>query len=171
MGIINHERRCAPVIDHHSDPAEQPQSQSSFLEMEDEKSFDHHPWREPRPSPSKRSRPSNEEEREKHVAFSFLEVREYNQVLGDHPCCTVGPPVSLGWDYTESPKVHVEVYEASRAPCRARGAPRLSCEARNEIVSQTASPSDVRRVQRRLSRERCCDNKTIKTFFGASVTE
>ncbi len=31
----------------------------------------------------------------KHVAFSDIEIRKYPVILGDHPECCLGPPVSL----------------------------------------------------------------------------
>lgn len=164
MGVSNHER-SSPVI-------EDNEQQASFLEMEDDSYLEQHPWRHAKtqqrqPPPPERS--LSDENDQKHVSFASLEIREYNQVLGDHPCCTVGPPVSLGWDYTESPKVNVEAYEATRPRRRTRQSLRLSFKARREILSEVASDADVRRVQRRLSRERCCDNRTIKTFFGTAA--
>jgi hypothetical protein len=31
----------------------------------------------------------------KHVSFGDLEVRKYPVILGDHPECSMGPPVSI----------------------------------------------------------------------------
>ena len=162
MGVSNHDR-SSPVID--SDPSKE----SSFLKMEDDTYVDQ-PWRKapaPRQSPPKRSRSHNDDG--KRVSFSDLHIREYTQVLGDHPCCSIGPPVSLGWDYTDSPRVAVEQYEATRPRRRDRRALRLSWDKRREILSEVPE-GDVRRVQRRLNRERCLDNKAIKSFFSTATT-
>lgn len=35
---------------------------------------------------------------EKHVSFATLEFRQYDIILGDHPNCSVGPPVSFRID-------------------------------------------------------------------------
>jgi hypothetical protein len=37
----------------------------------------------------------------KSVRFGKCLVRSYSQVLGDHPCCATGCPLTLGWDYQE----------------------------------------------------------------------
>lgn len=34
------------------------------------------------------------------VQFDSLQIRTYPQILGDHPCCSSGLPLSLGWEYT-----------------------------------------------------------------------
>lgn len=170
MGISSHDR-SSPVIDHST---EQQLQQAQHQDMEP---YHHnHPWRQESKRQQPESTPESSQDEDKHVSFDTLSIREYSQVLGDHPCCTVGPPVALGWDYTESPKTTVERYEATRAPARrSRTNLRLSLDDRKEIVSDTASDRDVRRVQRRLSRERCCQTKTMQSFFGtkaaASVTE
>mmetsp|Transcript_7343 Transcript_7343/g.21346 ORF Transcript_7343/g.21346 Transcript_7343/m.21346 type:complete len:271 (+) Transcript_7343:228-1040(+) len=46
------------------------------------------------------------------VSFGNCEIRTYLQVLGDHPCCTEGCPIQLGWSYTEEKSVKVDDYES-----------------------------------------------------------
>lgn len=48
------------------------------------------------------------------VTFDNIEVREYSVVLGDHPSCTSGPPVSIGWSYNEGIVIGVDEYENLR---------------------------------------------------------
>lgn len=72
------------------------------------------------------SRNDNPEERatpapkmKRNVSFSNVEFREYNVTLGDNPCCSSGPPVSLGWEYkTEHKVMHLDRYETERQPRR-----------------------------------------------------
>ena len=52
------------------------------------------------------------------VSFSNLEIREYNIALSDHPDCSYGPPIQLGWEYCEQDPVSVDVYEENRSPRR-----------------------------------------------------
>jgi hypothetical protein len=47
------------------------------------------------------------------VSFSNLEIREYNVALSDHPDCSYGPPIQLGWSYCEKQAVSVDEYELS----------------------------------------------------------
>jgi hypothetical protein len=163
MGISNHDHK--PVID--AEP-----SLMNGLEMEEESSIKSHAWREERVQPTHTPEQPQWPKRqldEKHVSFASLSIREYTQVLGDHPCCTVGPPVSLGWDYTEATSVSLEDYEAARPRRRTRQAMRLSWDKRREILSEY-SDADVRRVQRKLSRQRCDGEKVLKTFFSNPTT-
>ena len=45
------------------------------------------------------------------VSFGNCEVRSYTQVLGDHPCCSEGCPIQLGWSYTREESMKVDDYE------------------------------------------------------------
>ena len=51
----------------------------------------------------------------KSVSFSHVQIREYAITLGDNPCCSNGPPVSLGWDYSDAGIASVQVH-----PCPKR---------------------------------------------------
>ena len=52
------------------------------------------------------------------MSFSNLEIREYNVALSDHPDCSYGPPIQLGWEYCEQEPVSVDAYEENRSPRR-----------------------------------------------------
>jgi len=50
------------------------------------------------------------------VSFCSVDVREYDQTIGDNPSCRSGPPLSLDWSYSkkyEQPKA-LEQYEQER---------------------------------------------------------
>mmetsp|Transcript_34622 Transcript_34622/g.53130 ORF Transcript_34622/g.53130 Transcript_34622/m.53130 type:complete len:203 (+) Transcript_34622:58-666(+) len=47
-----------------------------------------------------------EKKEHKRVSFSHCEVREYRVVIGDHPCCGDGIPLSLGWEHAEETQVY-----------------------------------------------------------------
>jgi len=53
-----------------------------------------------------------------NVSFSNLEIREYNVALSDHPDCSFGPPIQLGWEYSAQELVSVDDYEEHRSPRR-----------------------------------------------------
>ena len=42
-----------------------------------------------------------------HVRFARIEIREYESVIGDHPCVGSGPPVSLGNSFIIMPEVNI----------------------------------------------------------------
>lgn len=46
------------------------------------------------------------------VRFGTCQVRSYTQVLGDHPFCSSGCPIQLGWNYVDEVTLSVELYEA-----------------------------------------------------------
>ena len=48
----------------------------------------------------------------KTVTFSELHIREYAMILGDHPACIQGPPVTVDWEPLQSYTVAVEEYES-----------------------------------------------------------
>jgi hypothetical protein len=52
------------------------------------------------------------------VAFGSIEIREHVLVLGDHPDCSHGPPVQLGWECQQTTFQHVDDYEFTRMPRR-----------------------------------------------------
>lgn len=102
----------------------------------------------------------------KRVSFTALHIREYSQVLGDHPCCGIGPPISLGWDFEVKPSISLDDYEGTRVVRRSRDGLRLSFEDRREILEDKYSDKDVRRAQRHLQRERRDRRKkALDSFF------
>jgi hypothetical protein len=60
----------------------------------------HHRRRQSEPPVSSATFSQHQTER-KSVRFGKCLVRSYSQVLGDHPCCATGCPLTLGWDYQE----------------------------------------------------------------------
>lgn len=94
----------------------------------------------------------------KSVSFASLNVREYNTVIGDHPCCTMGCPLSLGWQYSDASAVPLDRYEATRSPRRSREQLRTTCEERRQILSEEGnySEGELRKAQRKLHRARSC---------------
>ena len=52
------------------------------------------------------------------VVFASIEVRGYEQTLGDNPCVSYGPPITLDWQYQEYGHFDFEAFEANRGPRR-----------------------------------------------------
>lgn len=73
----------------------------------------------------------------RHVTFACVQIREYSTILGDHPCCPSGPPLSLGWTLEREDSIEFEEYERVRVPRRAqtKGGIKLSGDARRDILS------------------------------------
>lgn len=105
----------------------------------------------------------------KSVQFHSLHIRTYNRVIGDHPCCTTGLPITLGWDYNDLTTVAIDEYETSRRPRKNRRDMKLDCDSRWQILSGNCggdyegtmelntgrySEFELRRAGRKLHRER-----------------
>jgi hypothetical protein len=52
------------------------------------------------------------------VTFHQVELRFYDQTLGDHPGTSYGPPISLDWHYQEAEPLHVNEFELYRGKRR-----------------------------------------------------
>uniref|UniRef100_A0A7S2HF07 Uncharacterized protein n=1 Tax=Helicotheca tamesis TaxID=374047 RepID=A0A7S2HF07_9STRA len=70
------------------------------------------------------------------VSFSLVKIREHSIVLGDHPDCSEGPPLSIGWEYNEKENLDIGSYESQRGKRRTRYELILSCKERRTILSK-----------------------------------
>ncbi|KAL7529503.1 hypothetical protein ACHAWF_003004 [Thalassiosira exigua] len=65
------------------------------------------------------TRPRGPEEKStRKVQFGTVLVRKYDMILGDHPSCSYGPPVTIDWDYLEYKPLNVNDYEFHHPPRR-----------------------------------------------------
>ncbi|CAB9527780.1 expressed unknown protein [Seminavis robusta] len=83
----------------------------------------------------------------KHVGFDRVQVRLYPIVLGDHPFCSTGCPIALGWKFSKEEKMKVDEYEASRPKRAGLEDLRISGEERNQLLSRY-SEMEKQRVER-----------------------
>uniref|UniRef100_A0A7S4RLD2 Uncharacterized protein n=1 Tax=Ditylum brightwellii TaxID=49249 RepID=A0A7S4RLD2_9STRA len=101
---------------------------------------------------------SNEKGRptlKKSVSFSHLNVREHSIALGDHPCCSKGPPVSISWEYNEYDSIDIEMFEMHRGQRRSREELVLSSRERRRILKKSAGMSkrEILEAERRIAEE------------------
>jgi len=54
----------------------------------------------------------------RRVRFDAVEIRAFDQTLGDNPSVSYGPPIGLDWQYQELEPIDLDVYEANRSPRR-----------------------------------------------------
>lgn len=116
----------------------------------------------------------------RRVSFGHCEIRTYEQVVGDHPSCSVGCPIQLGWAYREESSVRVDEHEtaaSSRGSSAAAGGNhrhgdlRLTPQERIAMLSASSrlSERDLLRECRRLNRAertRRLNERNAKVFFS-----
>jgi hypothetical protein len=102
-----------------------------------------------------------------------LEIREYNVALSDHPDCSYGPPIQLGWSYCEKQAVSVDEYELSCGSHRRTGRELLltSPERRYTKEELQWAWEEVERVKRERQRylaadDLPCSPKTTSRHYG-----
>lgn len=98
------------------------------------------------------------------VAFSVVQIREFERTVGDNPACTSGPPISLGWAYMDvSPDVHV-VAHANR-PKRSKREFHLPASKRTNLLVQEwqVSEIEIRKARREATYIQYCREKSAFT--------
>jgi hypothetical protein len=75
------------------------------------------------------------------VRFNDLQIREYSVALSDHPMCSSGPAIQLGWDFNDKQAVGVDDYEQTREPRRLQHQLALSHTVRRNLLLQHAGYS------------------------------
>ena len=90
----------------------------------------------------------------RNVSFSSLKIREYDVALGDNPCCSHGPPISLGWDFQDRNDIHLEEYEQKRNPRRSPHELLLSNNIRHCLLRKEAghTKSDLVKAMREVKK-------------------
>jgi hypothetical protein len=76
------------------------------------------------------------------VRFHEIQVRAYEQTMGDNPSVSYGPPISLDWVYEELEPMDLEVYEATRRPRRTMRQMMLNFYNRRDILTRRCGFSE-----------------------------
>ena len=98
----------------------------------------------------------------KEVRFGTVLVRDYEIILGDHPCCSFGPPLTIDWDYQEGEPLDVDSYEAENALSRLtreRGSMHLNYFARKYLLREHYTEQDFKSAIKEINRIKM--NRTI----------
>ena len=89
----------------------------------------------------------------KQVKFGKVDIREHVMSIGDNPCVSIGPPVSLSWEYREEAQETVEEYETLRKGKRRIKLRQLLLNyyKRMEILEAAeVTPKEIKQAQRRV---------------------
>ena len=86
------------------------------------------------------------------VQFGTVEIRDYKRILGDHPCVSIGPPLSIDWDYEENKPQDVDEYEFDRVLSRkSQQEMYLNYYARKHILGQDYTEGDFKQVKKQIN--------------------
>ena len=101
-------------------------------------------------------------ERETTISFGSVSVREYNQIIGDHPEVRVGPPISLGWEYTQRVALSLDEYEETRPPKKV--ILRLSSITRKNLLHNVFgyTEEEIRSAEKEVQKIRKKRDQTLK---------
>jgi hypothetical protein len=107
------------------------------------------------------------------VTFGDCHVRSYAQVLGDHPYCSMGCPLSLGWDYQQEPPSSIDAHNLPHAENQDL---RLTWQERKAILETSTGELELRKASRKTCRERSqvCRRQARKEqrhFFACPTKE
>jgi hypothetical protein len=113
--------------------------------------------------------------RRPEVTFDSVQIRYYPMILGDHPACSIGPPVTLGWEYTthnnnnsindnaDNAKedettsgdgtIDINTYELQRGPRRRLRHLVMNYYRRRNVLLQAGyNEADLRQAERQVAR-------------------
>jgi hypothetical protein len=99
---------------------------------------------------------SSASRRRRSVEFGSIEIRQHGLVLGDHPDCSYGPPVQLGWECQEKTLQNVDDYEFSRRPRRHRSNLAINYYTRKDLLMNGLgmSEQEVKAATRQVSKDK-----------------
>jgi hypothetical protein len=99
------------------------------------------------------------------VVFKDVRIREYSQTLGDNPCVSYGPPISLDWDYEEFESVGIDEYERSRGQRRSLRQMILSYYQRRNLLAWQygISKEELKLAKRRANK--CKSERALTNYF------
>jgi len=108
-----------------------------------------------------RQRVSSSNSLKRNVSFTKLEIREYSIALSDHPSCSYGPPIQLGWEYCDRKAVELDEYERQRSPRRNMDQMVLSYNVRRYLLLKRAGYSKKELLEAMKEVDRVKRDRTV----------
>ncbi|KAL7538551.1 hypothetical protein ACHAXR_008636 [Thalassiosira sp. AJA248-18] len=97
--------------------------------------------------------PQDDEKPKRKVHFGTVLVRDYNMILGEHPCCSIGPPITIDWDYLEYEPLDVDEYEFHHPPRRSMREMCLNYYQRKNLLSHAGfTEVDFKQTKKEVNR-------------------
>ena len=87
------------------------------------------------------------------VKFGTVLIREYEIILGDHPCCSYGPPITISWNYCEQyDPCEVDKYEFDNALNRRSMREMMLNYHQRKYLLQDHSEEEFKKVKKEVKR-------------------
>ena len=83
----------------------------------------------------------------KGVTFGDVEIRQYENILGDNPAVSGGPPLTIDWTPMEACTLSVDAHQALKRYADEEKPPPMSTEFRITYLLQSYSVSEIQRAQ------------------------
>ena len=112
-------------------------------------------------------------EGERRVSFCAVQIRHYEQTVGDNPAVQYGPPISLDWPYHPTPALSLDDYEANREKRKPERQLLLSHQRRRDLLRYAwgASRADMEAAQQAADRVKRQRSRTRALLLFASLEE
>ena len=118
-------------------------------------------------------------ERKTRLIWGSVQIREYNRIVGDNPGVSVGPPLTLDWDYYEHEPIGLTDYEETRQKRKNFWRLRLSSVTRRNMLKNVFGISDeeiaaaekgieVIRKKRELTAKQSKLSTSVETAFQSA---
>jgi hypothetical protein len=106
------------------------------------------------------------------VSFAEVKVRFYNRIVSDHPACSGGPPVGIGWEYTPEEKFDFDDWEDVRDRLRSRTGLLLDRPERERMLRDWGfGKKELASAARELHRTKAQRRQTIHNLGAHKMEE
>lgn len=107
------------------------------------------------------------------VSFGDVEIRKYRRILGDHPDVSVGPPISLDWDYNTCRRLSLDKYESCRKN-RRHGSELIMSNTQRWIIVEHLTDSthnDIEKCIHEVQKVQCERRKTASRHSNTKLVQ
>mmetsp|Transcript_29175 Transcript_29175/g.86377 ORF Transcript_29175/g.86377 Transcript_29175/m.86377 type:complete len:793 (+) Transcript_29175:461-2839(+) len=107
------------------------------------------------------------------VSFSHVSMRKYPMILGDHPVCSSGPPVTMAWRYQAEAPIGVDEYESRRPQRRKVWELILSSGHRKKVLTKEAGHTEweIREAVRTVKEIKRQRQKSVRNLPFVRIQE
>jgi len=78
----------------------------------------------------------------RRISFGDIEIRKYPVILGDHPDCEMGPPVTIDWEPFKRKTFSIDRFEELRGTRRSKIELKMGWIERKHMLKQSSGASD-----------------------------